>query len=185
MSERNDAIRELADLCYRAASGKLEFRDFKPRRQVPVTVAEWDVTPGLPEWIEGEVRRREDAARLVGYERITTADYLCETKYLLLHRGDKADAGPEMDPDLAAHIALHGPDAVLRRCAADRKILAAHPYLTFDARYSNGISFGCGTCHSDGDGFDYAGGNCATILALAEAYGLEEPGEQDVEVRRD
>lgn len=156
------------------------------KQRVPVTVAEWDVTPGLHEWIEGEVRHREDAARLVGYERITTADYLCETKYLLLHRGDKADAGPEMDPDLAAHIALHGPDAVLRRCAADRKILAAHPYTTSVLNPSYGAhtaGFGCEVCH-DWDGVTEGRGNCPTILALAEAYGLEEPGEQDVEVRR-
>ncbi|MFJ8929221.1 DUF6221 family protein [Streptomyces sp. NPDC102364] len=180
MSERNDSRNELADLCHRAASGQLELRDIKPRRQVPVTVAEWDVTPGLPEWIADQVARRETTARAHVDDPLW--EYDSELRSVREVTDGRAVAHVFTDA-VGDHIMLNDPDAVLRRCAADRKILAAHPYLTFDARYSNGISFGCGTCHSDGDGFDYAGGNCATILALAEAYGLEEPGEQDVEVR--
>ncbi|MYS70361.1 hypothetical protein GTY88_07925 [Streptomyces sp. SID5926] len=151
-----------------------------------VTVAEWDTTPGLHDWIQGEVARREGAARLVGYERISSTDYLCESKYLLLHRGEEADAGPEMDPDLADHVALNGPDAVLRRCAADRKILAAHPYTTDVLNPGYGphtVGFGCETCH-DWDGVTEGRGNCTTILALAEAYGLDPADDGDVEVIR-
>lgn len=160
---------------------RLTLGDLRPPR-MPVTVAEYDVTPGLHEWIEGEIKRREEAARSHGEGPLWEYD---ET--LLAVRdaeGGGAVAHVFLD-GTGDHIMLNDPDAVLRRCAADRKILAAHPYIPHDPRYSNGIDFGCGTCHTDGDGFDYAGGNCATILALAEAYGLEPAGESDVEVVRD
>lgn len=67
------------------------------------------------------------------------------------------------------------PAQVLRWCAADRKILAAHPYTTrvinpVDGSTSAG--FGCETCH-DWDGVPEGRGNCATILALADTYGAE------------
>ncbi|MEV4041408.1 hypothetical protein [Streptomyces sp. NPDC049744] len=100
-----------------------------------MTVAEWDVTPDLHEWINQQV----------------------------------ADA----------------PATEARWSELARKILTAHEYAPFDPRYADGISFGCGTCHTDGDGFSYAGGNCPTILALTEAYGLEPPDDGDVEVIRD
>jgi hypothetical protein len=131
MSERNDSRRELADLCHRAASGQLELRDIKPRRQVPVTVAEWDVTPGLPEWI--------------------------------------------------AQQAADAPASEARWSRLASRLLAMHEYVHFPSK--RGPGFYCDPCHVD-DGVIEGGGNCPTILALAEAYGLEEPGEQDVEVRR-
>ncbi len=78
-------------------------------------------------------------------------------------------------PEEAEHIAFHDPASVLRQCAADRKILAEHPYTTrvinpIDGSTSAG--FGCETCH-DWDGVPEGRGNCATILAVAEAYGME------------
>ncbi|WP_327335833.1 hypothetical protein OG384_04165 [Streptomyces sp. NBC_01324] len=90
-----------------------------------VTVAEFDVTPGLHEWIE------EQAA---------------------------------------------APDADARWSRATRKILAAHPYTTtvINPQYGpHTAGFGCETCH-DWDGVPEGRGNCATILALAEAYGLDD-----------
>jgi hypothetical protein len=67
----------------------------------------------------------------------------------------------------ADHIVLHSPDNVLRRCAADRKILADH------------ATFGDGSVHCIGCGVDYESGplvenvnDCPTLLALAEGYGL-------------
>ncbi|CAM5626952.1 hypothetical protein STENM36S_08713 [Streptomyces tendae] len=44
--------------------------------------------------------------------------------------------------------------------------------------------FGCETCH-DWDGVPEGRGNCDTVLALAEAYGLDPADETDVEVVRD
>lgn len=63
-------------------------------------------------------------------------------------------------------IAMHDPAAVLRRCAADRKILTIHEPIG-------------GAC--DGCGFDQEYGHevenindCPTLLALAEGYGLTD-----------
>lgn len=104
---------------------------------VTVTVADWDVTPGLHDWIGQQIRAAEAAG---------------------------ADGA-----------------ATLRRCASDRKILAAHPYTTVVINPGYGpatAGFGCETCH-DWDGVTERRGNCDTILALAEAHGLD--GEADID----
>lgn len=158
----------------------------------PVTVAEWDATPGLHAWIEGEIRRREEAAR-DATEGPWSAEHPegrwgDDPEARLIGRGKilgtlSNDYNGHLNAD---HIELHGPDAVLRRCAADRKILAAHPYTERAINPGYGPSrapFGCETCH-DWDGVPEARGNCDTILALAEGYGLEPVDETDVEVIR-
>jgi hypothetical protein len=95
-------------------------------------VIEYDVTPGLHEWISEQI--------------------------------DEAQAAAE-------------PGSVEDRwCAAHRKILAAHPYTTrvINPGYgAQSAGFGCETCH-DWDGVPEGRGNCATILALAEGYGLDD-----------
>lgn len=168
---------------------KLRLSDLRTN-PTPVTVAEWDVTPGLHEWIKEEIKRREEAAR-----DATDGPWVAE--HPEVRWGDAADAaiigggkqlarlGYDHNGHLNAHhIELHAPDVVLRRCAADRKILAAHPYTRNVIKPSygmHGAKFGCETCH-DWDGVPEGRGNCETILALAEAYGLEAAGEADVEV---
>lgn len=176
---------EVAALCGRVATGRLTLGDLKPLQRMPVTVAEYDVTPGLHQWIEGEIERREQAARSHGDGPLWEYD---ET--LLTVRdaeGGGAVAHVFLD-GTGDHITLNNPDAVLRRCAADRKILAAHEYAesTSDWAPAYGLPmppFACETCHID-EYYVSGGGNCATILALAEAYGLEAAGEADVEVVR-
>lgn len=153
--------------------------------RTPVTVAEWDATPGLHEWIEGEIRRREQAAH--------AAQRACgswEYDSFVHEVRDRCNAGTVATVPLEGpgeFIALNGPDVELRRCASGRKILAAHPYTTRVVNPGYGAQsagFGCETCH-DWDGVPEGRGNCATILALAEGYGLEPAGESDVEVVRD
>ncbi|MYR36380.1 hypothetical protein GTX14_04855 [Streptomyces sp. SID4944] len=68
-----------------------------------------------------------------------------------------------------------------RWCAAHRKILEAHPYtneVVSPIYRAKGADFGCVTCHVTADeygGTDTEGrGNCPTILALAEGYGLDD-----------
>jgi hypothetical protein len=78
------------------------------------------------------------------------------------------------------HFALYGPESVLRRCAADRKLLNLHRAVPDHGRYSEP------ECPADCDGQhngppvcmacrDYAGdplqAPCHTVLALAEGYG--------------
>lgn len=134
----------------------------------PVTVAEFDVTPGLHEWIEDEIKRREDAALPA------------------LGLGTCPDWG-HCDSECTHEVWANNSADIVRRCAADRKILAAHPYTSRVVNPTYGphsAGFGCETCH-DWDGVPEGRGNCATILALAEAYGLEPAGDGDVEVVRD
>lgn len=141
--------------------------------------------PDLHGWITQQIDDREEAARaaadgdsgewFVGEKwnvlRIESLPAGCTPNILVVY-GNMA-----VQSD---HIALNDPASVLRRCAADRKILAAHPYTTrvinpVDGSTSAG--FGCETCH-DLDGVPEGRGNCATILAVAEAYELtpEIPG---------
>ncbi|RPK56250.1 hypothetical protein EES43_24720 [Streptomyces sp. ADI96-02] len=73
-----------------------------------------------------------------------------------------------------------------RWCAAHRKILEAHPYtseVVSPIYRAKGADFGCITCHVTADeygGTDTEGrGNCPTILALAEGYGLDDEETDD------
>lgn len=150
----------------------------------PVTVAEYDTTPGLHEWIAGEIKQREGVAR--SGQRACGAweydDFVHEIR-------DKCNAGTTASVYEAGpgrFIELNDPDDALRRCAADRKILAAHPYTASVLNPGYGdhtAGFGCETCH-DWDGVTEGRGNCATILALAEGYGLEPADDGEVVVVR-
>lgn len=76
-------------------------------------------------------------------------------------------------PAVGNFSAANDPATVLRRIAADRKILAVHPYTTrvvnpVDGSHSAG--FGCETCH-DWDGVPEGRGWCDTVRLLAEGYG--------------
>jgi hypothetical protein len=66
---------------------------------------------------------------------------------------------------------LVDPAAVLRRCAADRKILTIHKPAGDDWE-----PYGCTGCGIDSEyGFDVTHTNdCETLQALAEGYGLTE-----------
>jgi hypothetical protein len=74
----------------------------------------------------------------------------------------------------AVHVALHDPEAVLRRCEADRRILARH---ALNAEYvRSGVSFYATAC--DGCGYDDCGPNvenlndCPELADLAHAHGI-------------
>lgn len=78
-------------------------------------------------------------------------------------------------------IAMHDPAAVLRRCAADRKILAEHKPQPDGTGFPDSLQ--CGTCSRDGgDGYQYlVPYPCPTVMALAEAYGWEADAPQSEE----
>ncbi|WP_411096000.1 DUF6221 family protein [Streptomyces sp. 020-2-3H-GM] len=161
------------------------------RRSAPaevITVTEWDVTPGLHEWITEEIQLREQTVRAADKEigRLwqTRWDAATDSFEVVTESGLLVASG--LSPGVAGHIAGNAPEATHRRCAADRKILAAHPYTTrvVDPSYGpHTAGFGCETCH-DWDGVPEGRGNCPTILALAEAYGLDDENNADVEVIR-
>ncbi|GGW98561.1 DUF6221 family protein [Streptomyces chartreusis] len=64
------------------------------------------------------------------------------------------------------HIELNEPAAVLRRCAADRKILEVHEPVGYERACD-----GCGFDREEGYYVDHIN-DCPTLLALAEGYGL-------------
>lgn len=71
---------------------------------------------------------------------------------------------------MAEHIVRHDPAAVLRRCAADRKILARH-HLDPDVHWTPACK-GCGT-YGDQELPETDNLNeCPELLDLAEAHGL-------------
>jgi hypothetical protein len=81
-----------------------------------------------------------------------------------------ADAYGYTDPRVVAHVTRHDPAAVLRRIAADRKILAEHAENPYDLGY-------CRTCTVHEDGWAVpvpAELPCATIRNLAEGWGWTE-----------
>lgn len=79
--------------------------------------------------------------------------------------------------NMAAYIVRHDPARVLRMVAAHRKILDGHP--PFPVRQNgNGrvFAYECATCHEKGTWENEPlrqDWPCPTLLALAEAYGLD------------
>lgn len=78
----------------------------------------------------------------------------------------------------AIHIARHDPASTLRRCAADRKILelhvpvilhAGHPLVPPVAGATRRVCRSCSPMVGSADD----SWPCPTLLALAEAYGIE------------
>ncbi|MFJ9988598.1 DUF6221 family protein [Streptomyces globisporus] len=71
--------------------------------------------------------------------------------------------------DLAQHIALHDPESVLRRCAADRKLIALHRPVEMVEEMADV----CTACEVTGN---YPYYPCATLRVIAEGYGWTEDG---------
>lgn len=124
-------------------------------------------------WLETVITAREEAARAVGWDTIETVDYLWSTKHLLLKRADESLATTELDADLAAHIALNDPESVLRRCAADRKLLKLHRPVVLraggGARHFETTTV-CTSCEPPRQ-FPETARPCPSLLAIAEGYG--------------
>jgi hypothetical protein len=85
---------------------------------------------------------------------------------------------PAHSPD-ADHIIHNDPEAVLRRCAADRKILEHH--APAGGSWDPYACEGCGSDSEYGALVDHTN-DCPTLQALAEGYGLTE--EQRAELDR-
>ncbi|MEU5043166.1 DUF6221 family protein [Streptomyces griseorubiginosus] len=89
-------------------------------------------------------------------------------------------------PEYGPHISRQSPAAVLRRIAADRKILdELHPSTTqiINPGYGKHVAdFGCVTCH-DWDGVTEGYGYCPTVRALAEGYGWTEGAASTGEIQ--
>ena len=119
--------------------------------------------PDLHGWITQQIdqaQRIAEAARGHGEGR-----WHHETGYhsgrVTDERGETVvyDEGAPLEEE-AAHIAMHDPAAVLRRCEADRKTLALHQPEPGQ--------------HPDFCGYDKHELPCPSLRLLAEAYGWEE-----------
>jgi hypothetical protein len=80
-----------------------------------------------------------------------------------------------VSPAFRTHIALNDPASVLRRCAADRKLIELHRPQQTGAGFPDIQE--CRTCSADslGDGYQYlVPAPCPSLLALAEGYGWTE-----------
>lgn len=75
------------------------------------------------------------------------------------------------EPESAEHIVLNNPAVVLRRCAADRKLLELHAPQPDGTGFPDGMQ--CRTCSEDGgDGYQYLlRFPCPTVIGVAEGYG--------------
>ncbi|MDX2513847.1 DUF6221 family protein [Streptomyces stelliscabiei] len=130
--------------------------------------------PDLHGWITqqiDETQRIAEAARGHGEGR-WRHDPSYPNGYVYDERGEPVvydESAPF--PEEAAHIAFNDPASVLRRCAADRKILDVHePAGTECDPYACN---GCGVDSEYGHEVDHTN-DCPTLQALAEGYGLTE-----------
>lgn len=131
--------------------------------------------PDLHVWITGrvdETQRIAEAARGQG-----NGQWRHDSSYENGYVYDDVDQPVVYDesaplPEEAAHIALNDPASVLRRCAADRKILARHR-LDPDAYWSEAAM--CQGCGVSGD-CDWPVtdnlNDCPELLDLGYAHGL-------------
>ncbi|KFG02521.1 hypothetical protein IQ62_01510 [Streptomyces scabiei] len=76
-----------------------------------------------------------------------------------------------LSDEIAEHIIYNSPETVLRRCAADRKLLKEHAPQQDGSGFPDSMQ--CRTCsQSGGDGYQYlVPFPCVTVRALAEGYG--------------
>lgn len=117
-------------------------------------------------WLDAAIGLREEKARRLGGKPFEVKDY---------GGGLVLFEGVELHEDEIAHIMLHDPASVLRRCAADRKLLALHdtPGNVFpDGAYldDNRWCVGCGY-GNDAEPLTPDVNDCPTLVALAEGYG--------------
>ena len=123
-------------------------------------------------WLDSAITRRESAASVASpgpWVQGGIGDYgwTVRTGIRSVETEDS-----EIGQADARHIALNSPSAVLRRCAADRKLLELHRPQQDGSGFPDSVQ--CRTCSEDslGDGYQYlVYAPCLTIVALAEGYG--------------
>lgn len=133
--------------------------------------------------VQEALRVGPEAAPHWRYDDVNGAVVLAPSRELFAPpRGEPvatAPAGGYLN-DMGEHIALHDPAAVLRRCAADRGIVAQHkpaPSYDDDPPY-------CGVCVEPGYiGIEYCCDwprvqwPCPTLRYVAEGYGITDAQE--------
>ncbi|CAM5620716.1 DUF6221 family protein [Streptomyces aurantiogriseus] len=149
--------------------------------------------PDLHGWITQQIDEIEQLAKLIapgGYapdewrtEPSRSGRWARLVAYSRLNNEPPEAAAPDSDQPVALvqtgrneHllIAMHDPAAVLRRCEADRRILARHR-LNPDAYWANAaMCAGCGTYGEFDDPETDNLNDCPELLDLAHAHGLTD-----------
>lgn len=128
--------------------------------------------PDLHGWITQQIDRVENDLRGVDEEhgRNWTTRWNASSDTFTVYDGNSSAVAADILPAAAGLIARHDPAAVLRRCAADRKILERHrldPNVTYE--------LACEGCRTYGDvslSWTDNLNECPELLDLAEAHGL-------------
>jgi hypothetical protein len=125
--------------------------------------------PDLHDWITQHVNETEHGARAAA--ELQALDWSCPSTGVVDLGSDLLATG---DRDVAYHVVRHDPAAVLRRCEADRRVLARHRLNPDAYWYDAAMCAGCGT---EGE-MDYARtenlNDCPELLDLAYAHGLTD-----------
>lgn len=140
-------------------------------------------------WLDGAISEREQIAfNALNHERGATWEANGSTVQVVSGLATFGDVFKETvvfnegspTEEQAEHIALNDPASVLRRCAADRKLLELHQAVPDHGRYSEALCppdcagehsgpLVCVSCR------DYVGdpvdAPCPTAVAIAEGYG--------------
>jgi hypothetical protein len=128
-------------------------------REAAATAA---ATPYGGNWVQGFPERHKDPDMHYGWD----ADMVH------LSQNDPHMAYQCLSDEIAALTVLYDPESVLRRCAADRKLLELHAPQQDGSGFPDSMQ--CRTCSTAdlGDGYQYlVPAPCPTVLAVAEGYG--------------
>ncbi|MFJ8677186.1 DUF6221 family protein [Streptomyces sp. NPDC093589] len=115
-------------------------------------------------FLESAISLREQRAHALGGQSITVTDHGWTTQ---LGGGIHLDGGV-LHEDEVAHIVLNDPAAVLRRCAADRKLLELHAGSMHSCPAKDETGY-----LDEWTQFDYAE-SCPVVRLIAEGYGWTE-----------
>ena len=127
--------------------------------------------PDLHGWITQQIDRLENDVRSADKEhgRTWATRWEASGDYFEITDDSGLLVADQVQPGAAGLIVRHDPAAVLRRCAADRKILGIHKPAGGD--WNSYACDGCGIDSEYGHDVDHTN-DCETLLALAEGYGL-------------
>lgn len=132
--------------------------------------------PDLHGWITQQIDALERSIRDVDkeHQRDWITQWNASSDTFAIYDSNGSAVAFDALPVAAGLIARHDPAAVLRRCAADRKILAEHRPVAGDWT----DHYACEGCGYDGsycpERVTEHVNDCPTLLALAEGYGLTE-----------
>lgn len=132
--------------------------------------------PDLHGWITQQIGRAESDVRAAEKEsgRAWRSQWDERSDAFRIVDGSGILVADQLQPSAAGLVTAHDPAAVLRRCVADRKILAEH--CPQGSGYPS--HYACEGCGHDAsycpEPITEHTNDCPTLLALAEGYGLTD-----------